>query len=561
MSGFSGIHLFDEGLSDKLRSFSFPEKLQGYYTKWYEINTQHFALRCYDNGKFRNDKFVLECEDKLLGFDGVNLSNTRFEEINDLPGFVKIVGSTKGTFTCVYKDKGAQQLELFADHTGSRQIFYYWNTSFIAFSSSIFLLMRILRHFDIEAGISIPSSYMMLSLGYLLEGYTLVSEIKKVTAGHYISASRTGVKIEKYHDYCRSVLYSTVTNDLLEEINRRFIRSIELEYEKDKEYGYEHLATLSGGLDSRLNVMVAHKYGYKDITCVTFSEGFKSDELTSRKIAGDLSLKHIILLLNSGFQLYDMETPLILNNCAVHYYGAAQTLAAVKRLNFSNYGLFHNGILAESTKGTYLSGKEHRSPALDKHFRISEKMFDRLDTGLLDDIFRRYRTDEMFVTYSRGFNTAHNGSWMTMPFTDSVSTYMDIDLADLAYAIHPKLRHGSFLTIEWIKSLNPEAGNYPWQRGIKPTNNLIKVLLAKVSYRLKLMLTQKQDIPFPISEWYDANPGLRQFIKTQFDNSLSWEIIPIEIKKDIRDLFLNGSASEKLLCISYLKSIELLFIR
>ncbi|MGZ5189388.1 MAG: hypothetical protein ACXWCZ_00130, partial [Flavisolibacter sp.] len=243
MSGFSGIFLFDEQLSGKLNSFSFPEKLQGYYTKCYESTTQHFALRCYNNGKFRNDTSVLQHEDKLIGFDGVNLLNTKFEEIIDLEGFVKIIGSVKGTFTCIYKDEKTQQLELFADHTGSKQIFYYWDSSFTAFSSSIFLLTDILRHFDIQVKISIPSSYMLLSLGYLLEDYTLVSEIKKVTAGHYISASKTGVKIEKYHDYYRNVLYNNVTNDLLEEINSRFKSSIELEYEKDKEYGYDHLAT------------------------------------------------------------------------------------------------------------------------------------------------------------------------------------------------------------------------------------------------------------------------------------------------------------------------------
>ena len=217
--------------------------------------------------------------------------------------------------------------------------------------------------------------------------------------------------------------------------------------------------------------------------------------------------------------------------------------------------------MAESSKGTYLAGKEHRSPVLDRHFRISEKMFDRLDTSLLNDIFKKYLTDEMFVTYSRGFNAAHNGSWMTLPFTDSVSTYMDTDFADLAYSIHPKLRYGGFLTVEWIKSLNPEVGNYPWHRGIKPTNNLVKLLASRVSYRLKLIVTQKQDNPFPIDEWYQANPGLRQFVKSQFDNSDSWELIPNEIQKDIKSLFLNGSVAEKLLCISYLKSIELLFIR
>ena len=138
---------------------------------------------------------------------------------------------------------------------------------------------------------------------------------------------------------------------------------------------------------------------------------------------------------------------------------------------------------------------------------------------------------------------------------------MDLDFAELAYSIHPKLRYRGFLTVEWIKKLNLEACNFPWQRGIKPTNNQLRILLAKVYYRLKLILTQKHDISFPFNEWFSANPHLFEFVKNVFDSTSSWEISPNEIRKDMRRLILNCSVEEKLLCISYLKSIELIFVR
>ena len=46
----------------------------------------------------------------------------------------------------------------------------------------------------------------------------------------------------------------------------------------------------------------------------------------------------------------------------------------------------------------------------------------------------------------------------------SLNTYMDLDFAELAYSIHPTLRFKGFLTVEWIKNLNPEAGNFPWAK-------------------------------------------------------------------------------------------------
>ena len=561
MSGFSGIYIFDQQQSAKLKSFIFPENLHGFYPLRYELQNECFSLRCYNNGKFFRDGHVFASTNNIVGFDGINLSGSNLEGTKSLEDFVSKVGEIKGTFSCFYIDRQARKVCLFADKTGAHQIFYYRNASFFAFSSSIFLLIDILRHFGVEPTVSVFSSYMMLSLGYLMEDYTLVSEIRKVCGGHYITADTDGLSNQKYHDYYRKTQYTRLTDDLIEEIDARFKKSIKLEYGKDSEYGFSHVATLSGGLDSRLNVMLANKTGYKDITCVTFSEGFKSDEMTARKITHDSGMKHIVFLLNGGFPLYDIETPLILNNCAVYYFGSAQTLASVKRINFSGYGLFHNGILAESSKGSYLSGRRHKVPSIDRHFRISEKTFEKLDKGALDNIFDKYQNDEMFMTYNRGFNAAHNGSWVTMPFTDSVYTYMENDFADLAYSVDPQLRFAAYLTIEWMNHKNPETANYVWQRDVKPTNNAIKKFRARVIYRLKLSMSQKRDIAAPISEWYHASEDLRTFIAYQFNHSHAFDVVPVEIQKDLKELFSSDSIDEKLLCLSYMKSIELLFIR
>jgi asparagine synthase (glutamine-hydrolysing) len=307
--------------------------------------------------------------------------------------------------------------------------------------------------------------------------------------------------------------------------------------------------------------MLAHKYGFKDITALTFSEGFKSDELTARKISSDLDLKHLVLLLNNGFQLYDLESPLFLNNCSVYYFGAAQTLAAVQKINFSSYGLAHNGGLAESSKGGYLSGKEHLDPKLQKQYAVSEKLFSKLHGSELNNILSSYENEEMFVTYNRGFNATHNGSWMTMPYTDSVSTYMDMDFADLAYAIHPRLRYGGYLTVEWIKKLHPDLCKYPWQLGLKPTNNKTLHLAARIKNKIKRTVTGRNDSPVPLSEWYASSTNLRSYIDIQFKGSPSWQILQPEIIEDIKGLFGKGTVAEKLLCISYLKSIEMLFLQ
>ncbi len=59
-----------------------------------------------------------------------------------------------------------------------------------------------------------------------------------------------------------------------------------MEFDKDIEYGYKHLVSLSGGLDSRMTTYVANDLGYGDsIVNLTFSKTNYVDEQTAKDIA------------------------------------------------------------------------------------------------------------------------------------------------------------------------------------------------------------------------------------------------------------------------------------
>ncbi|WP_156810182.1 asparagine synthetase B family protein [Nitritalea halalkaliphila] len=312
MSGFSGILIFNDAYHGKLNSIDFPRYVNRFYKKKKEIKEDGFIACHYANDKFSNDKFLKESNICAVGFDGVRLEGNECDPNSSKDDMLNSIINVKGSFTALHYDKNSKELFLFADQMSSRQLFYFVNDDFAAFSSSIFLLSDLLRHFEVKLSLSEQASYMMLSLGYMLEDFTLVNEIKKIKAGEYVHIAKGKSINHRYHDYYRDIAYTKINIDLLSELDHWFKKSIDLEYSKDMHYNYEHIATLSGGLDSRLNVMLAHEYDYKDITALTFSEGFKSDELIARKISSDLSLKHIVLLLNNGFQLYDLETPLCL---------------------------------------------------------------------------------------------------------------------------------------------------------------------------------------------------------------------------------------------------------
>jgi len=123
------------------------------------------------------------------------------------------------------------------------------------------------------------------------------------------------------------------------------------------------------------------------------------------------------------------------------------------------------------------------------------------------------------------------------------------------------LRYKSYLTINWLKVLHHDIAKYkraPY--GFRPTNNQVKMVIERVLRKTGRIITGNNFNRDPLNYWYVSNELLRKFILENFNNSQSWNIIPVEMKRDVEILFKTGTTSEKMLCISFLKSLELLFL-
>ena len=94
MSGFSGILSFNEQTSEKLSSYFFPEKLHGYYTNWYEVKCRIFLSNVIIMENSRTIRNCFRMKTAFWGLTGVNLMNTKLEEIIDLTNFIKTINSS-----------------------------------------------------------------------------------------------------------------------------------------------------------------------------------------------------------------------------------------------------------------------------------------------------------------------------------------------------------------------------------------------------------------------------------------------------------------------------------
>jgi hypothetical protein len=103
--------------------------------------------------------------------------------------------------------------------------------------------------------------------------------------------------------------------------------------------------------------------------------------------------------------------------------------------------------------------------------------------------------------------------------------------------------------------------SYNWAPfGIPPTNNQIRNFAQRVKRKLGRIVTRNYKGPNPLDHYYKSNDELRTIINEYYNKADAWNIIPIELKKDVEMLFTTGIVPEKLLCISLLKSIDLLFL-
>ena len=178
--GFTGVCLYSEDIQRLNQFRSLQNNVENFTSKQVVIGENYF-FRLGTNGKFESDKYIVEIGQYITGFEGVKL-NSDSRKIEETPmEIVNTLNLTKGVYSAFHYDKETKNLDIFADHTCSRPIFYYSDVNFAIFSSSIFEVIKILKSFKISFSLCTEASYMILSLGYLLEDFTLVKETKKLS--------------------------------------------------------------------------------------------------------------------------------------------------------------------------------------------------------------------------------------------------------------------------------------------------------------------------------------------------------------------------------------------
>lgn len=536
-----------------------------------------FSLEYVTSAKFQNDKVNFENDDFYILLDGIVLNKRHLLDIDNKSNWTeylielyKTQGNQffkhlKGSYYGFLFDKKANKKIIFTDHISSKPMYFAEYGKRIVFSNNYYGLVNHLKKQGEKVTLNEQGAYLLLSYGYVFEDITMSNEIKRLMVGYYALIYNEKLSHENFYTL-RNYPIEISEADAIEQIDIRFRNAVQLAFEKDREYGYKHLASLSGGLDSRMTVWVAHDLGYTDQLNITFSQSNYLDETIAKQIATDLKHEWLFKALDNGNFLKNLDKTTKISGGNVLYYGLAHGLSLYDYLNFDDLGILHSGQLGDVVISTFYSTLNK-----DKSFKFGDGAYSKNLLSTLNEFSfkENYPNEEIFKMYIRGFYGANQGLFGIMNFTETYSPFYDIDFMEFALSIPLKFRFNHNLYKKWIINKYPSAAKYIWEKEKVPVNypfwiNIngrktpINQLVSKFASRIGIAMygINTKNNMNPLEYWYNTNPDLQNFMDNYFNENIHLLNKYLQLKVDCEQFYFSAKGPERVQVLSLLSTLS-----
>ncbi len=548
------------------------------------FSDHNYLVKRRTNFKFLNDKCFYQNDDFILVIEGIILNKYKFTKNAKLKSWSenilklyqlegeKFFSQLRGSFSGLLFDKKNKKWIIFTDHIGSNHIYYSTTNFGFVFSSEIKNIYDFFKKKNIKTNLNELSAYFLLTYGFMLEDYTLSCEIKKLLPGHYLIIDENKLIIKQYFIFSNTPDIKMTENDIIDEIDIQFRRSVKLQFEKDLEYGYNHLVALSGGLDSRMTSWVAHELGYTQQINLTFSQSDYLDEKIPKSISRDLKHEWIFKSLDNGLFLKDIDKTNIISGGNILYSGLAHANSILRLINFNELGLLHSGQIGDVIIGTYSKNRNKDFPFSAGDGAFSKKLLHAIPSFNFE---MDYKNQEMFILYNRGFSGINYGLLLTQEYTETMSPFYDVELLEFALHIPMKYRLNHNIYFKWIQKKYPMAAKYKWEKihttinaphfKFKNRNYYIVNIPKQISRKIKHILGVEEDYTNtsrhmnPLSYWLRTNLELKNYLDSYYNSNICELNKYPELKRDCEYLYRYGNAVEKNQVLTLLSSLNLFF--
>lgn len=534
-----------------------------------EINS--FMSSDYDNFYLKNKQFeflfegILLNKQKLLNEFALKDFETLILELY-FQKKEQIINHFEGEFRGFIFDKILSKFFIFTNATSTQRVFYgkFDQTFFI--DTSLIRLNKTLKKSGIKTEPNIESLYQLLCFTNLPDRKTPIQNINKILDGHYLEIDSVNIEsVEKQYFNLSGIPYFSKQKDqAIDAIHEIFSDSVSLEYQKDTELGKNHLALLSGGLDSRVAMMYAIKNSQIPDTIFCFSQSNYFDHTISAEIAEDFKLHYEFVPLDEGAFLKKIDELTEISEGMVLYTGGIHVQHAMDNMYYENFAIFHGGAIGDGVLGGFNTEPIRKKPS---NFKIVEtaKFLPKIQNSL-DEILKNYETEETFLLRNVAFNRTLLGAHVLQQKRYQASPFMTKDFLKFAISLPEEWKFSHRFYIEWVNKHCKEATNYRWERTLMKPNANWKTSFGdqflKRGFKIlneKILKTPQKSSMYPYQFYFDNDEGIQTYYQKYFEENIYRIENCKELSDDIHELFKSQNFHYKSKAINILSIFKLYF--
>ncbi len=503
--------------------------------------------------KLHQDRFFETRKNITIGFEGINLS----KEILNTDAFFKayqqygiaFVKKLKGSYAGFVLDEETNKLYLFNDNLATRSIYYYHDKhNGFAFASNLQILTKAFRQHNIDYSLNKDAVYMMALYGFILDNQTYVKEIKSLPYSSILSydlASKE-LNIDQYFEYTHQkndISY----NDAINKIEELLVGSIDTIWQKNKLYSDKYFSLLSGGMDARVNALIAKELGYDKITSLTFGQSESKDVIYAQQIAEGEKFNHFVRYLDGGQYLLDniFENYIIPNDGMVFFNASAHLSSTLSFFDFTSFPIVHSGQIGDVLFGAFVKDDfdffKNKENIGYTGFVNQKQLLKKIES--LDSILERYQQSgyELYSYEQRQIHATIMGDRSINHMVDTISPFYDKELIRFCMALPNTYKKNQKIYFDWLKKYHPQILNYPWDKiNMKPTNRFkIKYakLFKKYANGARKYFNWNYESMNPYGTWVKQNKSIIRTLDKIVETETNKPYIDLEIAEDLKAIY------------------------
>lgn len=527
--------------------------------------------------KFLDDKAFTETDTLIVAAEGYLLNKDALFQQYSVRNVAELIqtmytrnGETffadfRGAFSGALFDKARNKWLVYTNHTGDKPVFYACHGSSFAAGSQVNYVLDCCRELGWTLSFNESSAYQMLTFGFMESDDTYAREIRRLLGGTYLCIEDGTAEVRRYFRLEKHPeRFSGCTEDeIIDALDAEFRRTVDAEYKKDEEYGLKHLADISGGLDSRMNMWVAHELAPKHMQLLTYCKANYLDEIIAKKIAAYWKDELLAKQLDDASFLYEIDEITAMNAGLSLYCGITGGKQMLEAVNMDRYGLEHTGQIGDVVIGSFI-----KSPEELVNRAFSGRYSGRLSRRLSGEYAASFDDHELYLMETRALHGAANTHLIRENYTEVASPFMNVDLLQLCMDIPLELRMNHRLYKKWILTKYPEAAQFPWEKtGARITEGKFLGTLRKIVTRgpTKLLRMLGKDSLSsrsmnPLDYWFARDTALQDYLNGY--EARGYCCLPgasEQLISDMKQLYATGTFSEKAMVLTVLAAAKLYF--